>query len=347
MKIRKHIAASLLAIAILLASFGCASEQKPTIAPTGVSPADPTTAAVSQTTNSGNPPSTSLSGNAPDATNDAHDPNQPLTFALEEYPKIDGSTATIPLSEAFMATLTGKTVEEIRLHLKHNKTHSAYVNLIEKKADLIFVTYPSVEEQQLAASSGVELEIVPIVREGFVFLTNRTNPVDSLTRRQIIDIYTGAITDWSEVGGTNGEIRAFQRPVNSGSQSGFLELVMKDATPMEPPKELEIGTMGMLIDKVASFDSGNENAIGYSYYYYATDMWKNEHVKLLAIDGIEPNAVTISDESYPYCTAYYAVLRKDTPEHHPARQLLQWILSDSGQQVAKDAGYVRLKEGKE
>lgn len=337
MKNWKNVTAFLLAVAILMASFGCTSEQKLTVT-------DPTTDRLTDVTATS---SDSLSDEASETTSDASDPKSPLTFALQEYPKIDGSTATIPLSEAFMATLTGKTVEEIRLHLKHNKTHSAYVNLIEKKADLIFVTYPSAEEQQLAASSGVELEIVPIVREGFVFLTNRTNPVNSLTRQQIVDIYTGTITNWSEVGGPSGEIQAFQRPVNSGSQSGFLELVMKDATPMEPPKELEIGTMGMLIDKVASFDSGNENAIGYSYYYYATDMWKNEHVKLLAIDGIEPNAVTISDESYPYCTAYYAVLRKDTPEHHPARQLLQWILSDSGQQVAKDAGYVRLKEGKE
>ena len=63
------------------------------------------------------------------------------TFTMETYPKVDGSTVTIPLSEAICAKLTGQTVEQVRPYILHTKTHSAYINLIEKKTDLIFVTY--------------------------------------------------------------------------------------------------------------------------------------------------------------------------------------------------------------
>ncbi|WP_269689150.1 PstS family phosphate ABC transporter substrate-binding protein, partial [Klebsiella pneumoniae] len=77
--------------------------------------------------------------------------------------------------------------------------------------------------------------VVPVVAEAFVFLTHASNPVDNLTMKQIQDIYTGKITNWNQVGGEDLEIIAYQRPVNSGSQTGFLELVMKGLTPMVAP----------------------------------------------------------------------------------------------------------------
>ena len=88
-------------------------------------------------------------------------------FSLENYPRIDGSTATLPLAEAFKANFTGTDINEIEV--KHNKTHQAYVNLINGDTDLILVTYPSEDEQELAKENNVELEIVPIVKEAFVF----------------------------------------------------------------------------------------------------------------------------------------------------------------------------------
>lgn len=138
----------------------------------------------------------------------------PLKLTLEEYPIVDGSTVTIPLSEALAAKITDKTLEEIRPYVVHNKTHEAYVNLIDKKADLIFVTGPSEEELALAKEKNVELEIVPIVSEGFVFITHVDNPVNQLTVEQIQDIYTGKITNWKEVGGEDLPIIAYQRPEN-------------------------------------------------------------------------------------------------------------------------------------
>ena len=151
------------------------------------------------------------------------------------------------------------------------------------------------------------------------------------------------ITNWKEVGGDNKAIVAYQRQPNSGSQTGMLDLVIGPDKIMEAPTELILAEMGALVDAVAVYNNA-EDAIGYSYYYYVTDMWKNDNVKLMAVDGVYPDNETISDGSYPIQTAYYAVLRKEEPSDNNARKLLQWILSDEGQQVAEEAGYVKLGE---
>jgi ABC-type phosphate transport system, periplasmic component len=233
-------------------------------------------------------------------------------------------------------------LDEARQYILHNKTHPAYVNLIYGKADLIFVTGPSEEELKLAEDQGVELEIIPVVHEGFVFLANKDNPVEGLTLEQIRGIYTGKITNWKEVGGSDMPITPYQRPVNSGSQTGFLEMVMKEEIPMEPLMEQVVAEMGALIDAVAAYDN-EPSAIGYSYYYFVMDMWGNDQIKLLSVDGIYPDKDTIRDGSYPLNTAYYAVIRKDEPENSPVREIIDWLLTEEGQLLAEEAGYVRAK----
>ncbi len=265
-----------------------------------------------------------------------------LTFTLDNYPKVDGSTVTIPLSEAIASQLTGLTLEEVRPHILHNKTHQAYVNLINKKADIIFVTSPSEDELALAEENGVVLEVIPIVSEAFVFLTHSDNPVNGLTLEEIRNIYAGNISNWSEVGGLDTPIVAYQRPVNSGSQTGFLDLVMKDLIPMSPPTERIVAGMGELIDAVAVYDN-MPDALGYSYFYFVVDMWGNENVKLLEIDGVYPDHETIRTGAYPVKTAYYAVIREDEPLDSPVRDMVAWILSRAGQSLAEEAGYVKIK----
>ncbi len=262
-------------------------------------------------------------------------------FTPETYPRVDGSTATIPLSEQIFADTTGTDKADAPTYIKHNKTHNAYVNLINGDCDIIFVTSPSEEEYALAKEAGVDFEIYPVVNEAFVFLVNEENPVDSLTQQEIVDIYTDKITNWSQVGGDDLDIIAYQRKVNSGSQTGFLDLVMKDVEPADAPTERRIAGMGELVEAVAGFDNSAQ-AIGYSYYFYVNEMYVRDATKLLAIDGIEPTPETIADKTYPYHTSYYAVIRNNEEKDSPARTLLDWILSDEGQNSVKEAGYVPL-----
>lgn len=267
-------------------------------------------------------------------------------FTEETYPRIDGSTATIPLSEAFKAEFLGKDLSEVSV--EHNTTHYAYVNLIDGKADLILATYPSEEEIQLAKDNEVELEIIPVVNEAFVFLTNIKNPVKSLTLEQVQKIYTGEITNWKEVGGKDEKIKAYQREKNSGSQTGMINLVMKDKKMMEPQKEdITLDFMSELIGKVSEFDN-SESAIGYSYYYYANTMYETinkeviDRVNLLAINGVKPTNENIKNGTYPIITNYYIVINKNEPEDGNVRKLVNAMLSERGQKAAEAAGYVGM-----
>ena len=259
-------------------------------------------------------------------------------FTMESYPKIDGSTSTRTLAEAFKADFVG--IDKEKTNIKHSKTHNAYVNLINKNADIILVTYPSEEELKLAKENNVELEIIPIVKEALVFFVNKDNQVNGLTTEQIRNIYSGQITNWKDVGGTDGEIKAYQRPPNSGSQSGMLSLVMKETKMKEPVKETISETMADIIDVISDYKNG-PTAIGYSYYYYATSMYTSDTIKLLDIDGVSPSYDNIKNGLYNLQTAYYAVIRKDEPEDSNARKLLKAMMSERGQNVAKEAGYVQ------
>ena len=268
-------------------------------------------------------------------------------YDLATFPKIDASLATQPLTNAIVKDFTGGEDFDTSI-LNYSNTHPGYVKLINDEVDLIVVTEPSEEELALAKQKGVELEVIPVVKEGFVFYVNSKNPVENLTTEQIQKIYSGEITNWKEVGGQDEEIKAFQRPVNSGSQTGMLSLVMKGLKLMEAPKENLVDTMEAIVNLVSSYQNG-KNAIGYSYYYYATTMFETidktvaSNIKLLGIDGVKPNNQTIKDSTYPFTTAYYIVINKADPENAASRVLANQLLSERGQKVAEEAGYVPVK----
>lgn len=271
--------------------------------------------------------------------------SKPL-FTLENYPKVDASLATQPLTNAFIKNFTGENVNTDEL--EYTNTHPGYVRLINGQVDLIVVTEPSADELALAKEKGVELEIIPVVKEGFVFYVNEKNPIESLTLEQIQKIYTGEIKNWSDVGGNDSKIRAFQRNVNSGSQTGMLSLVMKGLKLMDPLTEDRIGSMIDIINIVSDYDNGL-NSIGYSYYYYATTMYDDinkevaDRIRLLGVNGVKPTYETIQDGTYPIQTAYYIVINKNEPEDSNTRKLVNAMLSARGQAVAKEAGYVPVK----
>lgn len=267
-------------------------------------------------------------------------------YTMDNFPKIDASLATQPLTDAIISNFTGLNTNEIVTN--YSNTHPAYVKLINDEVDLIVVTEPSKEELQMAKEKGIELEVIPVVKEGFVFYVNAKNPVNSLTKAQVQSIYSGEITNWKEVGGDNKEIAPYQRPTNSGSQTGMLSLVMKDKKLMTPKKENLVDTMAAIVNLVSQYNN-DIDAIGYSYYYYAKTMYETidntvaSNIKFLSIDGVEPNNTTIKNGTYPYTTAYYIVINKADGENSASRILANQMLSSRGQKVAEDVGYVPVK----
>ena len=261
--------------------------------------------------------------------------------AFEDYPRVDGSTATLPLSYKLMEAAAGVDEETAKNAIRHNKTTESFYDLVEGRADLLLVYEPSQDAWDYADSQQVELEVQPIGYDAPVFLINDGNPVDSLTHEQIVGIYTGEITNWSQVGGDDLEIVAYQRVENSGSQVMMKAQVMKDTPMVDAPKEFRTSEMGELVDAIASYRN-TANSIGYSVYYYIDNMYMKEGIKLLKVNGVAPTNETIASGEYPYRQSFYAVIRADAAEDSPARLLFSWLKTAEGRKLVEDAGYVAV-----
>ena len=290
----------------------------------------------------------------------------------ENYPVLDGATSTQPIRsliactvfggrytwietidrEMWLApdfsqtTLSNEVIEALSKKIFVNsKTHEAYLKLIRGEVDLILVsTLPSDDELKEAQSLGVKLELCPIGLDGFVFLVNQSNPITNLKTRDIVDIYSGKVDNWQQFTGLDSPITAFTRPANSGSQELMEKLVMKGIaiSPTWKAEESVILSMAPLIDGVEY----NENAIGYSLYYYKNTMIDKRddrpNVKLISIDGIEPDPANIASGKYPHIFNIYAVTRQNEPKNSIPYQIKEWLTSTEGQELITRAGYISL-----
>ena len=173
-----------------------------------------------------------------------------------------------------------------------------------------------------------------------MFFVHKDNPVENLTQEQVKKIYSGEITNWKEVGGNDEDIVAFQRNEGSGSQSR-LKRFMADTPIMEAPTEQVNDFMVGIIDKVSDYKN-KTNSIGFSFRYYMEGIIKNPNVKILKIDGIEPNIENIREEKYPITGPLYAVTYKDNNNEN-VQKLLDWILSKEGQEIIEKTGYAGIK----
>ena len=271
-----------------------------------------------------------------------------INFNKNTMPRIDGSTATIPLSEGMAIELLGMNQIEASQFIHHNTTHAAYENLALGKCDIIFVTPPAEDELNYQSSlnkAPVDLnqfQMVPVVNDAFVFLVNDKNKVSSLTIEQLRNIYSGKTKNWAAVGGGNITIKAFQRQDLSGSQTLFYKFIMPKEQLMKAPTDLSVASMGGLIESISKYN-GAEGAIGYSVYYYANTMYPGDHSKLLAVEGILPTDESIMKGEYPFISPYYAVIKKSSPKDSPERKLIAFLLSDDGQRLARKCGYVPIR----
>ena len=246
-----------------------------------------------------------------------------------DIPVIDGAAALLPIYAGFVQSIypessviyNGEDYDE-KSAMHYTNTRGAYKDIVDGKADIIICAQPSDEQLQYARDNGVELELVPIGSDAFVFIVNESNPVNDITIEQIKGIYSGRIRNWKELGGKDMPIAAMRRNKNSGSQTA-LEKIMGD-TPIRP-------------DYTALFGS----PIGFSFRYYVTGMLGEGKVKILTINGIAPTSETIADCSYPIAGNIYAIYRKGETNEN-VQKAIDFMLSPEGQEIVERSGYIPL-----
>lgn len=207
--------------------------------------------------------------------------------------------------------------------MQYKNTVRGYKAVVDGETDILFCAAPSEEQKRYAQDRGVELVYVPIGLEGFVFFVNENNPVDSLTADEIRGIYSGEYVNWSQLGGANRVINPISRLKGSGSQSAMDSFMGgKKIAPKSP-----LAITGA--------------SIGFSFRYYMDGIVGNKSVKMLALNGVYPSAENIQNGSYPIIAKFYAIYRSDN-ENENIKILIDWILSDEGQRLIEQTGYVRI-----
>lgn len=257
----------------------------------------------------------------------------------ENLPIIDGAAAVFPVYSAFVNAVYPETTELWDGVFEYNNTVGGYKLLGEKQTDIFFGAYPSEEQIAEAKSHGTEFVYTPIGYDAFVFFVHKNNPIDNLTTEQVQGIYSGEITNWSEVGGKNEKIAAYQRNEGSGSQS-MLKRFMGDKKIMEAPTEMVNDLMSGIIEKVSDYRS-KSNSIGFSFRYYVEGIIRNPDIKLLSIDGIYPSVENIKNGSYPITAQLYAVTYEEN-DNENVDKLIEWVLSEEGQYIIEKTGYVGI-----
>jgi len=246
-----------------------------------------------------------------------------------DLPVIDGAAALVPVFNSFVYSLYPESSVKYEngdftsdSALQYHNTRGAYKGLVDGDIDIAFCAKPSDEQVQYGLDKGVELELIPIGREAFVFLVNKNNPVDNLSMGQLKDIYSGKITNWKDVGGANRPINVVQRNQGSGSQTTLEKLFGKDIA--------------------SNFFGPFGASIGFSFRFYVEELTKHGHIKMLELNDVYPSKENVQNETYPIVSNFYAVIRKGEMESNSnIKKVIDFVLSPTGQDIIDEVGYVR------
>ena len=292
-------------------------------------------------------------------------------ISFDNYPKVDGSTSARVLNTIIACKLLGVgyrwhatplTVPVVgygEWYLQTNwddipephkseffvkrimtsQTNGAFMNLIDGKADII-LTHRTIspDEKAHADALGVTLIETPIALDAFVFIINKENPVNSLTVSQIQEIYAQKITNWSQVGGNNAEMKVFTRPRNSGSEEVFRTLVMGELEPADFPESSSVGLMFVVFTEVIH----NVDGICYTFSNYKDVIARKscEEVPVLAINNICPNENTVKNGTYPFISKVHVAIRSNLDHNSMAYKLYEWLQSENVKYTIDECGFL-------
>lgn len=173
----------------------------------------------------------------------------------------------------------------------------------------------------LTASDGADLKSTVIAYDGIAVIVNNGNPVTNLSKQQIVDIFSGKITNWKQVGGSDAAITIFQREASSGTRSAFNSLVMGSTNVTD--NALQASNTLNMIQSV----KGNPNAIGYcSYGELSAD------VKPLQVNGVAPSVASIKDKSYAIQRPFLFMTKGD-PTNPVVTEFIKFVTGPEGQQI--------------
>ncbi len=242
-----------------------------------------------------------------------------LTFA--------GSTTVQPLAEK-LGKVYRQQNPNVELEIGAGGSRVGIQAVQEGTADIGMASRELKEGEQTEG-----MEVYQIAVDVLAMIVHPSNPVEELSLEQLKGIYTGEITNWSEVGGEDMPIVPVIRETTSGTRGAFDDIVLGDDDPIETEENTEV-TAGEVHAHVAE----SEDAIGYVGFGHLS----GDDVKVVSIDGIEPNPESAKDGTYKLKRPLQMMI--GSLSRPLAKEFIDFVLSEEGQQIVVEDGWVPVAD---
>ena len=246
--------------------------------------------------------------------------------ALSGTVSTDGSTSMEKMMEITIEVFA-ELAPNVTVSYNPTGSGSGITAVAEGSADIGLASRDLKDEEEEQGLTGTV-----VAKDGICVVVNTENTVSELTLDEIAAIFSGEITNWSEVGGEDGEIVVIGREAGSGTRDGFESITDTEDICVYSQ---ELTSTGAVITAV----EGNPNAIG-----YASLASVDETVTALTVDGVEPSEDTVKDGSYPIQRNFVFVTNDNTELSEQAQAFYDWITGGEADEYITQAGVVPYHE---
>lgn len=262
----------------------------------------------------------------------------PITCALAENITVKGSDTLVILAQKWAEVYMSKH-PETKIQVTGGGSGIGFAALQNNTTDIADASRPikAAEKAACIKAFGKTPREYKVALDGLSVYVHTDNPINELSIEQLEKIFTGKVTNWKDIGGSDAPITVYSRENSSGTYEFFKEHILKGqdfvATAQTTP-----GTAALLQNV-----SRDKNGIGYGGAAYGHGAKALKIKKTADSPAIEPTDENVISGKYPIWRYLYNYLNPDKDKGEIAAYLA-WIRSPDGQKVVKDVGYYPLPE---
>lgn len=242
---------------------------------------------------------------------------------------IEGSTTVLPIAQRAAEEFMDRD-SNADISVRGGGSGVGIASLIEGTCDIADSSRAIKDaELEMAVGKGGNPTANVIAMDGIAVIVNAANPVSKLSKDQVKKIYTGKVSDWSDVGNGSGKIVVVSRDSASGTFEAFAELAL------DKQKVRKDALMEASNQAVASVVAQTPGAIGYVGLAYI-----GSGVKAVELDGVAPSKSTVVSKKYPLSRPLF--MYTNGKPKGAVKEFIDFVLSPKGQKLVDEEGYVSL-----
>ena len=259
--------------------------------------------------------------------------NSVLRRSNDRMIRLKGSDTMLLLVQRWNADFM-KNNPDISVYVEGGGSKTGIQALIEGTIDIAAVSRPWQPDEisELVEEQGSLGITILCARDALSVYLHPDNPVQDLSSEQIKDLFSGRITNWKDVGGLDEPVTVVNRNPNSGTYLFFSEHVLLGES--YSAAAVTLPTTSDITDFVAR----NRGAVGYGGMTYGREVYHSK------VDGVNPTLPNVRNGEY--AIARYLYLSTTRPPHGLIKRYVDWVLSEEGQQIVEEVGFIPLYENK-